>query len=259
VDLIYPDQDDQSYSKRKNTMTSLQNEVIAAHGDIDRWRSLNTLTASVVNGGALWGIKGQSDALQNYTATIALHRQFASHSPFASKYRSSFTPERVAVENLDGTIVEERENPRASFAGHTLDTPWDLLHTAYFTGYAMWSYLTEPFFFADPGYQFDELGPWEEDGETWRRLQVTFPDELAVHTRVQTYYIDSEGRIRRHDYHPDVLGPSERVSAHYSSGHKEFDGFLFPTMRSVHLTDENNQKMPEPVVVSIELGDIRLS
>jgi hypothetical protein len=32
--------------------------------------------------------------------------------------------------------VSERSDPRASFAGHTLETPWDPLQRSYFNGYA---------------------------------------------------------------------------------------------------------------------------
>lgn len=34
-------------------------------------------------------------------------------------WRMTFTPQRVAVETTEGQLVEERLNPRASFAGHT--------------------------------------------------------------------------------------------------------------------------------------------
>jgi hypothetical protein len=40
---------------------------------------------------------------------------------------------RVAIEKLDGQLVAERREPRASFAGHKLRTPWDPLHRAYFS------------------------------------------------------------------------------------------------------------------------------
>lgn len=141
-------------------MTDLKDIVLAAHGDIARWRSYSTLTAHVVNGGALWGMKGQDGVLQEYTASIELHRQFASHAPFGEPgLRSSFTPQRAAVETTDGTVLEERVDPRSAFAGHALETQWDRLHAAYFTGYAMWTYLTEPFQFAEPGFAFAELAP----------------------------------------------------------------------------------------------------
>jgi hypothetical protein len=123
----------------------------------------------------------------------------------------------------------------------------------------MWTYLTEPFTFAEPGFCTVELEPWEEDGETWRRLQVTFPERIATHNRVQTYYIDAQGLIRRHDYRPDVLGPAETDSAHYGWGHQVFDGFVFATHRRVYPTDENGRKVAEPVIISIDLEDIALS
>ena len=241
-------------------MHELPELLIASHGDIERWRSLSTLTAQVKAGGALWGLKGQAGVLDSYTATMDIHRQFSIHSPFGGQnFRSVYTPERVALETLQGEAVQERLAPRDSFADHVLATPWDRLHAAYFAGYAMWNYLTEPFVFTGPGFEFEELEPWRESGETWRRLQVTFPERITTHGRVQTYYIDGKGLIRRHDYHPDVLGPSDRPSAHYSWDHKEFDGFLFPTKRAVYLTDENGQKIAEPVIVSIQLDDIRIS
>jgi len=59
-----------------------------------------------------------------------------------------FTPNRVWIERRDGTVVEERFEPRASFAGHVRETPWDRLHLTYFLGYAIWNYLTAPFLFA---------------------------------------------------------------------------------------------------------------
>jgi hypothetical protein len=56
--------------------------------------------------------------------------------------RSVFEPSRVLIEHSDGTIIEARDEPESSFAGHQLETPWDDLHVAYFTGEALWTYLT---------------------------------------------------------------------------------------------------------------------
>src|SRR3984893_1316864 len=43
-----------------------------------------------------------------------------------------FTPDRIAIEKLDGTLVAERQAPRDSFAGHQIISPWDGLNRAYF-------------------------------------------------------------------------------------------------------------------------------
>ena len=61
-----------------------------------------------------------------------------------------------------GDVIEALEQPRASFAGHTLETPWTTLQLAYFVGTAMWTYLTQPFTFALPGFKTTELDPWQE-------------------------------------------------------------------------------------------------
>ena len=52
--------------------------------------------------------------------------------------RWMFTRNRVWIERRDGTVVEERSDPRAAFAGHVRETPWDRLHLTYFLGYAVW-------------------------------------------------------------------------------------------------------------------------
>jgi hypothetical protein len=45
-----------------------------------------------------------------------------------------------------------------------------------------------------------EIEPWQENGETWRRLKVTFPASIATHSAEQTFYFDQEGLLTRHDY-----------------------------------------------------------
>jgi hypothetical protein len=49
---------------------------------------------------------------------------------------------------------------------------WDDLQLAYF---AKWTYLNTPFLFVLPGVETEEIQSWQEDGEAWRRLKVTFP------------------------------------------------------------------------------------
>jgi uncharacterized membrane protein len=96
--------------------------------------------------------------------------------------------------------VLRRVNPRAAFAGHTLNTPWDLLHRAYFNGYARWTYLTTPFLMAMPGFEVAEIAPWQEGAEHWRGLRARFPDAIASHSREQGFYFGDDFLLRRHDY-----------------------------------------------------------
>ncbi|WP_200216708.1 hypothetical protein [Micromonospora coerulea] len=239
-------------------MNDLLAKVIAVHGGMDRWNELTSVSARVLGGGGLWALKGQEGVLNDVVTRAELHRQSARTTPFgAPGLRSSVTPDRAAIETEAGEVVEERTRPRDAFAGHEVGTPWDRLHLAYFNGYAMWNYLTEPFLLAGPGFRIEELAPHHEYGEVWRPLRVVFPDGVATHSREQTYYVDEAGHIRRHDYVTEVFGPRAPVAANYSFDARMVDGILVPTRRLVYLTDDNGNPVKDTVIVSIELQDIR--
>lgn len=57
--------------------------------------------------------------------------------------------------------------------------PWSYPHVAYFAGYTMWTYLTSPFIQKRLGVATEEIAPWDENGQTLRRLHVRFPDDVA--------------------------------------------------------------------------------
>jgi hypothetical protein len=236
-------------------MTDLKDLAIAAHGGTARWNKLTDVSARLINGGVLWPLKGAPWFLEDVTITVQLHHQEASHAPFRSPLRrTSFTAERVMIVTNEGEVIEEMRHPRASFAGHTLETPWNDLQLAYFAGYAMWTYLTAPFAFAAPGFLTQEIEPWQENGETWRRLKVRYPNHIATHSREQVFYFDRDGLLRRHDYDAEVSGSSP--AAHYVTDHKEFNGIVVPTTRRVHLRQPDGSFAPEPLVVSIDLRDV---
>lgn len=237
------------------TTKGLAQETIDAHGGLDRWRQFAYATARIRAGGVLWALKRQHGVLDDVTVRVALHRQWASHTPFPiAELRTSFEPHRVAIESVDGRLVEERLQPRESFAGHSLDTPWDRLQLAYFAGYAMWTYLTMPFLLALDGVTAEESEPRHENGERWRVLKVSLPDHIASHARAQTFYFGADGLLRRHDYDADVLGGSP--VAHYVHDYVECSGIRVPTRRLVFPRTPEGNALSTPVVVSIDLSEI---
>jgi hypothetical protein len=239
-------------------MNELLELAIKAHGGMNRWNQLKTGSAHLVNGGVLWEIKGQRAFIHDSRVTVELHRQKASHAPFLTPdQRTSLEPHRVAIESLDGKVIKERLNPRASFQGHVIDTKWDDLQLAYFAGYAMWTYLTAPFSFTMPGFESQETEPWSENGEEWRRLEVKFPKEIATHSAEQTFYFDQEGFLKRHDY--DVEVAKGATGAHYVFDYKEFDGIMVPTKRRVYARSPDGKALTEPLLVSIDLSAIKFT
>jgi hypothetical protein len=104
-------------------MTDLLETVIEAHGGLERWTELDSVSARLVQGGALWALKGHAGVLDDVFVRASLHEERESHHPFgAPDRRSAFTPQRVAIETTAGEVIEALEQPRASFAGHTLET-----------------------------------------------------------------------------------------------------------------------------------------
>ena len=239
-------------------MNSLVQLTIDAHGGCDRWHRFEHVSARLRNGGVLWALKQQQGFLDDVNVRVALRREWASHAPFLQPdLRTSFEPDRVAIEATGGRVVEERLQPRESFAGHEIDTPWDRLQLAYFAGYAMWTYLTAPFLFAMDGVAAEELEPWRENGETWRRLKVTFPRSIATHCTVQIFYVGSDGLLRRHDYDADVLGGTP--AAHYVHDYQEFSGILVPTRRRVFGRRPDGTPVPDPLIITIGLSEVEFT
>ncbi len=189
---------------------------------------------------------------------VTLHEESASVSPFGQPdWRTAFTPDRIAIETTTGAVVRERSDPRASFAGHVMDTPWAPLHRAYFNGYAMWTYLTTPFLMAMPGFEVAEISPWREGGELWRGLRARFPDEIASHSAEQDFYFGDDFLLRRHDYHVDVAGGFP--VAQYVHDIVEVDGLHFPTKRHAYLRGPDLKPIRDLLLVSIDLGHFRLT
>jgi len=236
-------------------MTDLLDSVVEAHGGLKRWSEMETVSTHLAQGGVTWEMAGQKGALDDVFVTASLHEERVSHYPFgAAGRRSVFTPARVAIENDDGTVVGALDQPRASFAGNTLQLPWTASQLAYFVGTAMWTYLTQPFTFTLPGFEAAELEPWRENGEQWRRLRVVWPGYLASLNTVLTIYVGDDGLIRREDYDVEIMGSS--AGAHYMSDCTQIAGIMLPTGHRILPRTPEGQALTEPLLISIELSEI---
>jgi hypothetical protein len=212
----------------------LLGQVLEAHGGLDRWRALKTLSSTLVTGGQLWRLKGHELGEAERVVTTDLRRQWASMAPFGEPgWTMTWTPERVVVEDASGTLIAERDAPRTAFGGHRYDTPWDPLHLAYFNGYAMWTYHAAPFIFAEPGYEVTEIAPIVHEGVTMSGLAVSFPEGVHTHTREQRFYFGPDKLLRRHDYEVDVWAGTP--AAHLLYDYTDVQGFRLPGRRSVFL------------------------
>jgi hypothetical protein len=226
--------------------------AIAVHGGLRRWEQLSRFRVAASITGAIWTLKGQAGLLDGVVLAGETRDQRLTIAPFprAGQY-ATWEPYRQTIETADGVLVAERRDPAAAFAGTTRSAPWDELQAAYFAGEANWNYSVAPFLFARPDFTTEETGTWSEDGQTWRRLLVTYPDAIVAHTRQQTCYFDGDGLLRRLDYSVDILGGGPAV--HYPSRYREFDGIMVPTRRRVYVRNPDGSPVRDPVSVSIDI------
>jgi hypothetical protein len=239
-------------------MTSLLDETLAAHGGLARWKEIANINTQLAATGAVWELKGQPGLFSAVDVDIDPRAQRVSATPFVhAGWRGIFERDRVRIENEAGKVEEERTQPRSAFDGHQLTTPWDHLHAIYFGGTALWTYITLPFVLAEPGFLTEEIDPWKENGQSWRRLRVTFPKNIATHCDEQVLYIDDTGLIKRHDYTAEVVagGPG----AHYLHDHREFDGIVFPTRRQVFPRQPDNESAGEPLLINMQFDSYTLT
>lgn len=238
-------------------MTHLRDLVLEAHGAA-QWKRFRSIEGDMSIVGSLWARKGWPEALKNVRVTADIARQQLSYQPFTAEgLRSFYRPDLVAIDAFDGKRLKQRANPRDAFAGHTPATPWDDLHLAYFSGYAMWNYLNTPFMFALPGFATEEIGPWVEGRETWHRLKINFPESVATHSPEQVFYVDGNGLIARLDYLANVTGGVP--TAHYTSDYRDFDGIKIPTKRRAYRRNADGTPMQDGIGVAIDIANIRFS
>jgi hypothetical protein len=236
----------------------LLQKALVAHGGLDRWNGFETVQATIITGGQLFGMKGTPQDSTPRRMTVATKREWASVTPYgADDQRTDFTASRIAIEKMDGTVVRERLHPSEHAEGKAVDAPWDVLDRAYFNGYALWTYLTTPFHFTMPGFAVEEINPWHEDDELWRGLRVTYPSNIASHSREQDFYFGPDFLLRRHDYHVEASGGF--AAAQYVFDSVTVEGITLPTKRRAYMRDDHLLPIHDRLMVSIDLSNISFS
>ena len=239
-------------------MSELLESVIEAHGGAGRFQSAQDVELDIESGGLAFAMRFRRPPAR-YTAHVSTTEPRTVISAWPDEDRRGvFERDSVRVESASGEVLARRDDPRADFGKLRRKLWWDELDLLYFAGYALWNYVNTPFMFLRPGFELDEIEPWSEDGERWRRLRVRFPPDIPTHSREQEFYFDEGGRLRRLDYTAEVFG-SWAKAAHYCHDHQEFDGLLVPTRRRVYPRKPDNRPRPRPTLVRLDIRDVTLA
>ena len=239
-------------------MNELLAQVIDAHGGMNRWNRYEKVEGTIVSGGGLFPLKGVVQDANPSRMTVWLHEERSSVFPYgAADQRTMFTPERIAIEKLDGSVVAERRDARDSFAGHQMNTAWDALHRAYFIGEALWTYLTTPFLLAMDGVAVEETELWSEGEEAWRVLRAHFPGLIETHSLIQDFFFDESLTLRRHDYSVNIAGGL--AAAQLTSDHAVANGIHLPTKRRTYARGPTRRPISEMLMVWIDIREVSFS
>jgi hypothetical protein len=219
-----------------------------------RWNEISRVRASMSIRGEFIARQGLAGILDDVRVEGSTRDQCLRITNFGSPERAAvFRPDRTCIEEANGSVLAQRDEPRASFDRHTEAPSWDPLHLAYFSGYAAWECLATPFFITGADFQTEELAPWQEDGEIWRRLFVWFPKTIATHASQQTLYFGPDGLLRRVDYCAELAGGVE--VANYCTEPKAFSGITLPTRRRLLSRDLKGNVEPAPFLMEVSIFD----
>lgn len=239
-------------------MENLLDLAIEAHGGMERWKKVKSINAEMSITGAIWYVKSRPDVLKSVFIEAETQKERLVMLFSGEDKKTIFEPELISIRLGADDEYQHWNSPKKSFAGHALDTPWQDVHVAYFSGEAVWTYLTSPFLYTYPGFLTKEIEPWEENGEVWRRLKIIFPDNIASHTKEQVSYFGPDGLLRRHDYTVDILGGA--TGANYASGYQNINGIMIASDRKIFAYQGNDHDViKDPLLVSIEMSSISFS
>lgn len=230
---------------------ALLDDVIDASGGMARWNSLSRFTLHLSVGGTLFSSAGHAREFKDVTAEGSTRAQSVRFTGITGgEHSGSFQPDAITIESLDGEVLRSWRDPSLAFSEVDPPALADELHLVFFCGVAIWNYLTNPFLLAHPGVVLEELPPWRENTETWRRLRAQFPPSLITLASDQTFYFDENALQRRTDH--DLFGMKV---AHYSWAHDSFGGIVVPTLRRAQALQPDGTVIAKPVLMDVEIFD----
>jgi hypothetical protein len=230
---------------------ALLDDVIDASGGLARWNSLSRFTLHLSVAGTLFSSTGHASEFKDVTAEGSTRTQSVRFTGITGgEHSGSFQPDAITIESLEGEILRTWRNPSLAFTETGSPTLADELHLVFFCGVAIWNYLTNPFLLAHPDVVVEELPPWQENNESWRRLRAQFPPGLITLAPEQIFYFDENALQRRADH--DLFGMKV---AHYSWAHDSFGGIVVPTLRRAQTLRPDGTVVAKPVLMDVEIFD----
>lgn len=233
-------------------MLKILTEIIDAHGGQAYWDTLDSIDIEISARGFLFTAKGIRPLSHVRMTVCTTHPEVTIHDyPLPGQTTRSIGDERVEIIDEQGNVLQQHTRPRESFRRLSRFFRWDTLDFAYFSGYAMWGYMTAPFLFLREGVEVAEVS----GSNDYTKLAVKFPPTIPVHSAHQDFFFDQEHHLQRLDYTAEVVG-SWAKAAHFCEAYQRFGGLSLPTRRRVYPKILFNKPMRLLTLVAIDIHNV---
>ena len=235
----------------------LLREVMDAHGGFAAWNGAKAVRTVISTGGALFLMRTTRNAFHQTEVIVDLHSPRTEIRDFPRGGQTGFfTPSRAWIEDRDGRVLAERDEPRASFSKMRKQLHWDHLDSVYFSGYAVWNYISAPYLLCRGDVIIEEGASCVDKGRTWRGLTATFQNISQPTTR-RPCSTSTSGRAFA------ATTTTQRSSAptrlrRTPANHLKFGKAVFPTRRRVVPRMGNGRTLPFPTLVWIRVHEAAL-
>jgi hypothetical protein len=93
-------------------MNDLLESAVAAHGGLDRWNQVKSITVDASITGALWDVKSKGGALKDVRFEVDTTRERLTMDFAGQDKQSVFEPHRVVIQRRDGALIEHARTRR---------------------------------------------------------------------------------------------------------------------------------------------------
>ena len=224
-------------------LSSTAKRAVSAYGGADRWRNARAIEVVVSANGLGFRLKWRRPA-PNADVRVEIAEPVVRMDLKDSEGHIGVMDRGdVRIETSSGEVVASRPNPEHLFPYGRRAFWWDRLDQIYFSGYALWNYMTLPALLLRDDIQWEEL----REGS----LQARFPKHLPTHCEVQQFHFDpATGLLRQLDYTAEAFGNWAKA-ANVVLEHGESEGVPRPSLRRV-------TPRKGPLLIGIEFHRFRL-
>src|SRR6266481_8947326 len=166
-----------------------------------------------------------------------------------------FVPDRVWITDGERRVIDQRSDPRASFAGHTRETPWDQLHRLYFTSYAVWNYLNTPSLFTLPDLKLGRSNPTKKTAKAGD-VCGSNPRQTFLLTTGSEPAANKHSSLMKRGFCSGSIYVAVGPAAHCCFDHATFGGVVFPTLRRVVSRPPSGPRVNAPTSVLLQITDV---